>query len=543
MQIGSRSTIPLATLACLLATAFVMVPAWQLIGPGPFKWHIAQPAYWQGGLEGLVLVALTASAFALSSRSALLLATAALALFLRRHAVDVPLLIDVLYLEIVVGTGMAVRRLCGAPGARETADYLHAFVLGFVAWSMLAWTASAFAFGSIRELRALTLALGLVASFGRTPPLLVFLWRSLRTQPRAASAWSGALVAWMAVLYARTNVVFGYDSLWYGLRGEYVLDPGHSVFEPLGLVSPVHYFPKLHEVFLLPVSALGDSSVISGMSIWVLVLVLLACARIAARIGLDPAARMPVLALVATLPALTATAIEPKPDALALLFALVAADAALAFTRTRSLSDLCWVVAGAALACMAKLTAIPYVGMLALGCGWLAWRARPLAEGGNTTSDARFAAAGALVVTAFVTARTWLLTGMPTVGPDPLFRAWSALGLRLREPVGTLEWTSPQDWSTVPGLLVDWLFRPQTMPHIVIAWVGNVWFWFMLLAAMGMLAGRRARHEGTAAWPLYALVGTGAALALAIRYQVRGSDGNYFLAALLPGLLLAANAA
>jgi hypothetical protein len=543
MPIARRSAMALAVIAFLLAAAFIAVPAWQLVGPGPFDWHVAQPAYWQGGLEGLALMALVATAFALSSaRMAVLLAGVALAVFLRRHAVDVPLLIDVLYLEIVVGAGMALRRLCGASRAREASDYVQAFVLGFVAWSVIAWTASAFGFGSIRQLRALTLALGLVAPFGRAPPLLVFLWRTLRAQPRANRIWSGALAAWIALLYARTNVVYGYDSLWYGLRGEYVLDPGHSVFEPLGLVSPVHYFPKLYEVFLLPVSALGDSSVIGGMSICVLVLILIVCARIADRIGLDPAARLPVLALIATLPALAATAIEPKPDAIATLFVLVAADAALGFARTRSLTDACWLVAGAALACVAKLIAIPFVGILVLVAASHAWRERHAGGRRDASVAAMVAAAGALVVTIFVTARTWLLAGMPTVGPDPLFRLWSALGLHLRPPVGTLEWTSPQDWSTVPGLVVDWLFRPQTMPHIVISWVGNAWFWFMLVGAAAMVAGWRARDRETARWPLFALVAAGAALALGIRYQVRGSDGNYFLAALLPGVLLAANA-
>lgn len=544
MSIVSRSAKPLAVLACVLAVAFIAIPAWQLIVPGPFKWHVAQPAYWQGGLEALALVALLASAFALSSaRIAVPLAGLALAVFLRRHAVDVPLLIDALYLEIVVGTGMALRRLCGAARAREAVDYVQAFVLGFIAWSVIAWCASAFGFGSIRQLRALTLALGLVAPFGRAPPLLVFLWRSVRAQSRADRIWSGALVAWIAALYARTNVVYGYDSLWYGLRGEYVLDPGHSVFEPLGLVSPVHYFPKLYEVFLLPVSALGDSSVIAGMSICVLVLILVVCARIADRIGLDPDARMPLLALVATLPALAATAIEPKPDAIATLFVLVAGDAALGFARTRAVTDACWLGAAAALACMAKLIAIPFVGLLVLGSAWHAWRERHAGGGREASVDAIVAAIGALLVTTFVTARTWLLVGMPTIGPDPLFRLWSVSGMRLRPPVGTLEWTSPQDWSTVPGLVVDWLFRPQTMPHIVISWVGNAWFWFMLVSAAAMVAGWRARRREAARWPLFALVATGAALALGIRYHVRGSDGNYFLAALLPGLLLAANAA
>ncbi|WP_395680351.1 hypothetical protein [Dokdonella sp.] len=547
MPTSARSTHAFAGFALALAAAFIAIPAWQLIGPGPFDWHIRQPEFVQGGLEALALIALVAGAFTLrSSGAAVLLATAALALFLRRHAVDAPLLIDLLYFEIVIGLGMLVRRVCGLSDARDTAAYLQAFVLGFIAWSLIAWTASAFGVGSIRELRAITLALGATTLLARTPPLLVFLWRSLRAQDRLARAWGGALAAWLAVLYARTNVVHGYDSLWYGLRGEYVLAPGHSVFDALGLVSPVHYFPKLYEVFLLPVSALGDSSVISGMSIWVLLLILAVCARIADTIGIDARDRLPVLAAIATLPALAATALEPKPDVISTLFALIAVDGALAFARTRQWADWCWIAAAAALACMAKLTAIPFMGVLVLGSLLQAWRPQrhaPDQDAAVNKDVAVWALAGALAVAVFVTARTWLLTGMPTIGPDVLFKLWSSLGMQLRDPVGTLQWTWPQNWASLPGVFVDWLLRPQTMPHIVIGWMGNVWLWLAVLGMGAGLLGQGTAKGARTIWPLAAMAVTAFVLATAIGYRERGGDGNYFLIGLLPGVLLAANSA
>jgi hypothetical protein len=152
------------------------------------------------------------------------------------------------------------------------------------------------------------------------------------------------------------------------------------------------------------------------------------------------------------------------------------------------------------------------------------------------------AAVAAPLVAGVVIARTWLLTGMPTVGPDVLFRSWRALGMTLKEPAGTLNWTEPQVWSDVPMLIVDWLFRPQTMPHVVTAWVGNVWAWLALSSAAAAVAGaRRERH--VTYWPLVGLIAAGLALALGARYGVRGSDGNYFLGALLPAIVVAAAAA
>lgn len=547
MPTRTGQTNALAAFAFTLAAAFIVIPAWQLIGPGPFDWHIRQRAFVQGGLEALVLIAVVAAAFALrSSRIALLLAAAVLELYLRRHAVDIPLVIDLLYVEIIIGVGMFTRRACGARAADDALAYVHAFLLGFAGWSLVAWTASAIGVGSISQLRAATLALGVVALSARTPPLTVFLWRGLRLQDRVSRLWGGALAAWVAVLYARTNVVHGYDSLWYGLRGEYVLDPGHSVFDAPGLVSPVHYFPKLYEVFLLPVSALGDSSVISGLSIWVLVLILLTCARIAGAIGIDQRACWPTLAAIATLPALAATALEPKPDEVSVLFGLIALERALAFARSRKQADFFWIVAAAVLACMAKLTAIPFMGVLVLGSLWHALRPHrhaPLQEASASNAGAACALAGALVVAAFVTARTWLLTGMPTIGPDVLFKSWSVLGMHLLDPIGTLQWTWPPDWAGLPGMFVDWLFRPQTMPHIVTTWMGNVWLWFAVLGVAANQLDRRILASGQSAWPLAAMALTALVLATTIGYRERGGDGNYFLCGLVPGLLLAANGA
>ncbi len=49
-----------------------------------------------------------------------------------------------------------------------------------------------------------------------------------------------------------------------------VLVAGGSVFKSLGLVAPVHYYPKLYELVLIAVSGLHDTSVIFGVSLIVL---------------------------------------------------------------------------------------------------------------------------------------------------------------------------------------------------------------------------------------------------------------------------------
>lgn len=544
----SRQTQPLAALVVVAAVVFIGVPAWQLVfPPAPFAWAVAQPFTWQGAIEALLLAVLVGAGLVLDRRWSLLaLVALPLAFYLRRHAVDVPLLLDLVQLEIVVGLGALALRLCRLPPPGDARGYLHAFVCGFLVWSLVAWSASALDAGSIRTLRWLTLLLAIPAAFGGHAPIVLHLWRSRRSLAAADRFLAGGLVGWIATLFARTNSVYGYDSLWYGLRAEYVLDPGRSVYEPLGLVSPVHYFPKLYEMFLLPVAAMGDASVIDGVTILMLVLVLVACHVLARRIGLPPRARWPLLAVIAALPVLANSALSPKPDVISVLFVLIAADAALAFVETRGAGAAAWMLACCALACLAKLTALPYVAMLVPAAAVGAWRRRgTIEDAAQTARECRIASlalVATVLVTIFVTARTWLLAGLPTIGPDPLFRLWTALGFELAPPAGTLNWTQPQDWSDVPALVVDWLFRPQRLLHIVISWTGNVWLWCALLALLAAPLARGEVRRGPARWPLAALMATGAALAVGMRYHVRGSDGNYFLAAVLPAILVSATA-
>ncbi|MET0225533.1 MAG: hypothetical protein ABW187_03740, partial [Dokdonella sp.] len=438
---------------------------------------MARPSFWQGGIEALLLLALIGCGFALN-RTGWLVALVVLpaALYLRRHAVDAVLLVDALYFELIVGLGMGLRRLLRMPPPNGSLHYVQAFVGGFALWSFCAWTSSALGFGSAKQLQWLTLLLAVPALFGGQRPLLLHLWRRVREQDFADRIGYGVLAAWMLVLFARSRVAIGFDALWYGLRGLYVLVPGHSVYEALGLVSPVHYFPKSYELFLLPLSAMRDYATIDAFSILVLLLLLLTCRVVLRNIEAPARAQAPLLALLATLPALANYATEPKPDLLATLLVVLAAVFGMRWLQSRSRSACLWMLACTALACSAKLTAIPYAGiMLAVVCADAGFGSRHTPASADAASELKFAWAVFALVAAtavFVCVRTLLLAGVPTIGPDPLFKLWLALGFALKEPAGTLAWAAPQEWADVPALMIDWLFRPQALPHIVITWTG-----------------------------------------------------------------------
>ncbi|ODU36092.1 MAG: hypothetical protein BGP24_01170 [Lysobacterales bacterium 69-70] len=533
----------------VLAAAFVLcaVVAWQLIVPGPFDWALVQPQTWQGGFEAVALLALLASSQWVRNRAWRWLAVPAGVLFFaRRHAVDAPILLCVFHLELTVALGAAAQRLLRAPPPQSSEDYLRCFVLGIGLWSVAAWTAAASGYGTPVALRLVTLLLLPLALWARCRPLSVHLLASAGRCTQTQRVLIAVIAGWLLILFARTNYAYSFDGLWYGLRPEYMLVADGTPFAPLGLVSPVHYFPKLYEIYLLPLSGFGSASAMSGVTVLVLGLLALAAVRLAARLGLtDTNAQLALALLVLTLPAIANPALEPKPDIPCALFVMLAAVFAGDAVTQRNAVALVWSTACMLLAVSCKLVAVPYLGMMGLGlAGAFLWRRRFAATAMSAAPLQRRIALAALLLTAasagFVVARTWLLSGLPTIGPDPLYRIWTSLGLQLHEPAGTLTWTFPQEWGDVPALIVDWLLRPQRLEHIAISWVGNVWLW--LPAAALLLRARRIAPPGGAnvhRWLLAWLAAAGLVLALGWRYHVRGSDGNYFIAALVPALTLA----
>jgi hypothetical protein len=550
-SVGFRGLLFALLLAVLIvggAAFFVGVPIWQLLVDGPFSWHLEQPRTWQGGIEVLVLAALLALAALSKSPRWRLLATLAFAEFyLRRHYVDLPLLVDVLYLELLVGLGAAAARVAGLPPARTSMDYLRVAVAGIVVWSIGAWTLSAFGIGSLQALRIYTLVLAIPVLALRHTPLCVFLWRRVDALGAPQRAGVAALAAWLLCLMARTNIVSGYDAWWYGLRGENVLVAGGSVFAPLDLVAPVHYYPKLYELLLIPVSALGDTSVIVGISILVLLLFALTCMELLKRLQLSFGARLMLTALCITLPAVANSALSPKPDLFSGWLLLLACLTAVRFARDGSRADGAWTLLLCALACASKLTAPPYVIAILAAAIVVRYRLRPPAAA-ETRPEFRFATAMlvlGLAVTALVTWRTWSLAGVPLVGPQQVVQLFMKLGMTLKPPVGLLKGGPPQDWSDVPLLLGDLLFRPQQLGHIVISWTGNVWLYFFALAfaAYWLRTDRRAPVVGPVSPIWWTVLIVGLLLLLAFRTSIRGADGGYFLLPMSMAILIGGHAA
>jgi hypothetical protein len=543
---GWRSIVFLMLLVTS-AAVFIVVPIRELASFPATEWIVAQPQSWQGGLEGIALALLLVASQRLNNGRWRFIAVAVLSeLYLRRHGADTAIFIDVVFVEILIALGGSIQYWIAARRTDGTEKYLRNFLLGLLVWSACAWLLSALDHGSLKELRALSLILAIVGFSTRPQLFSVFVYRRIAVTPFVERCAYAALFAWFLMLCAKTDTTVGFDPLWYGLRGDLVLLDHGSVYHSLGLVSAVHYFPKLYEMLLLPVSGIGSSSVISGVSVMMFVLIAATAHALARRLGIERwEVRIAAIAACVTLPAIANTALDPKPDTLAALLLLIGWLNASEFVETRKLSAAFWSVSGLILATQAKLTALPFSTMIALAAAWLVLRERQRQAAHDSVPERRIAITVfvlSIIVTAFVTARTIVLAGMPTIGPDAFFHLWTRIGFELRPPAGTLGWTSIPNWEDIPQLAIDLLFRPQLLEHILVAWTGNIWLWCGIVFLAASLLWRFEKIPSNATLTIgKSLMLSGLLVMFGIGYGVRGSDGNYFIAPLVPAILIGAN--
>lgn len=531
----SRNLLPILT--GIAASAAVIA---DLVFNGPLAWHFTQTSMIEGGLEALALTLMLATCAWFGGRA--WIAFALLCLFyLRRHHVDVPALWGLLSLEIWIAWGAwMLGAQAGEPVSWRVATRLAS---GVAVWVLLMLGLHAIGWAHSEVLLVLFLIAGAATlAIHRRSEAIVPAARWLAGLPRAERAAFALLIGWFTALLARSNNVVGFDSLWYTSRGSQVLAPGGSFFEPLGLVSAVHYFPKLWELILLPIDALGDFSYVAAIELIWMGASLLLTATLLGRLQVRGVALPLAVLAIATLPALASSSLLMKTDIPSLFFFMLALCAMVRYFDDHRSRNLLWIYAGIGLSACAKLTVLPYVAVLMITLCIVAARHLSLQElRSDLLADRRsLVFAGAVsVIGAVILFRTWLLSGLPTIGPDPLVTAWQALGMSLKEPAGSLNWLRPQDWSDVPSLLFEMLFAPNDLSKIRISWTGNVWLLCGLFGTIWHLKSRK--HSDRALDPrsrpgqkttnalLVFLAATGLVMLVAWRYHSRGADGNYFL--------------
>ena len=304
----------------------------------------------------------------------------------------------------------------------------------------------------------------------------------------------------------RMNITLDYDSVHYGLRTPYILDNGFGIFENLGSVNTVYYYPKGLEILALPLSGTPTYGFVLSFSFWCGVFFLILAGSIAAKC-FGRKAGISAAFFCALIPGIMNLSTSAKTDMVTLLFQMLAVGEMLAFfgetPSGTSYRAAVWSAAALMFTLALKPTSVAFSGLLFLTAAAFlviclsARRNRragepaggqPEQEEGDSTGRQperknRHAAAACLILllpfTAVlgVTLRTLHLTGYPLV--TVFTGIWEKLGMHGHYPLAVQNVPNSSAGLSAAGTarhLLRRLFAALVCPykdqdlHILIAW-------------------------------------------------------------------------
>lgn len=570
---------------CLLALSLLCVAApfaALFTGDGTYSWQFGDPATKKMMAE-IALLFVSLSGFILFGKSPAVRwgGTALICLiFCWAHVIFLPMILSALYLGYAVLAGRFVRTVL--LGQKDMEDgWMADFILGVSTVLCAFCLLSAFKIGSIFQLKLFSAVTGaalyvwaaLSGGFRRTVRCLK---DSFRRDDFTKDGLSGSgfqrekrhnngvkendrviwrlliifLIVMVLIQAGRMNISLDFDTLWYGVRSEYVLDSGAGIYENPGMVGMAYVYAKGLETFALPLSDLASHSYLLALNLWIAAAGLFGIYRLAG-LFMDRIWALAAAALASCIPGIMNMAISAKPDIITWTLQIFMVYYMACYIRRRNFSLLAMSAGAYLLSLTMKSTALVFstaiFGMsglyllgrriLSLRAPWRQWLLMAAPVGALTG----------------IWARTMMITGMPVT--SVFTSIFAMLGFQMKYPFATSG--LPQNYEEASNLavLLRRLYHMLLMPtgkdmgHVVFAW-GSPLMLFLtgicaaaacLMAAdwkkrkagnRGVRSGRKQNRKyaenylplyaHTAFWPFLAVN----LVSLVMLYQI---DGNYFM--------------
>ena len=567
----------LALFLLVLSVLCVAAPFVALFtGNGTYSWQFGDPATKKMMAEIALLFVLLSGFLLLAGKPSVRWGgTAVICLiFCWAHVIFLPMAVSALYLGYVFLAGRFVRTVL--LGQKDMEDgWMADFILGVSAVLCAFCLLSAFKIGSIAQLKL----------FSAVSGAALYLWAALSGGLRRAvcclkgsfqrdgfqknefqkdefqkGGFQGAdrilwslltafLIVMVLIQAGRMNNSLDFDTLWYGVRSEYVLNNGNGIYENPGMVGMAYVYAKGLETLALPLSDLASHSYLLALNLWMAVAGLAGIYRLAG-LFMNRMWSFTAAALASCIPGIMNMAISAKPDVITWTLQIFMVYYMACYIKERKFALLAMSGGAYLLSLTMKSTALVFstaiFGMsglyllgrrlLSLKAPWRQWllMAAPL---------------GALTG---IWARTMMITGMPVT--SVFTSIFEKLGFHMKYPFATSG--LPQNYEEASNLavLLRRLYHMLLMPtgkdmgHVVFAW-GSPLMLFLTgacaAAALLMAAdwkrkkaekGREAHRKNKGKpdrsslslyahvvfWPFLAVN----LVSLVMLYQI---DGNYFM--------------
>ncbi len=373
---------------------------------------------------------------------------------------------------------------------------------------------------------------------------------------RVRRAWTLA-AGWCVLMFliqvGRLNIALDFDTLWYGVRSQYIVAGGTGLYENPGLVGMVYVYSKGFEVLTLPLCDLASHSYLTFFNLWLAVLGIGAMVWNAVLLTgnrkqetekkLTYHSVLPgIMAAVLTVsvPGIMNMTLTAKADLITWLLQLIMLGC---FFQYIHVYENHWIfLSGAAGSYFLSLTMKPTslvfsTAVFGMMGGYLLWfwfhergAAADLFRHLVRLIGSLCLPFGALVG---IWARTMKITGMPVTSVFTSIFAW--FGFKMKYPFATSE--LPQNYQEESTLHVlarriwQMLMQPQgeDMGHVILAWGTSLMaVLIVMLVLYGIFSkkGDEQSHIWNAALVIFFPFVIVSLISLSMLYQI---DGNYFM--------------
>ena len=560
----------------LFCVAAVLIPAKTLFtGNGFFADYIHFTESKRMYVEIAILAVLIFGGLALlkRGRSRMYWLLAVVLVFSWIHVVFLPMVVSAAYMLSLLAIGRFLRKqvffretIWERPYFSFYMDFLFGVSFAIVVYCIL----SALGVGKIAWMRLSVYALGVAAlgfDFSSISCQCIMGWQTLswmldgsggsREIPRRVRrAWTLA-AGWCVLMFliqvGRLNIALDFDTLWYGVRSQYIVAGGTGLYENPGLVGMVYVYSKGFEVLTLPLCDLASHSYLTFFNLWLAVLGIGAMVWNAVLLTgnrkqetekkLTYHSVLPgIMAAVLTVsvPGIMNMALTAKADLITWLLQLIMLGC---FFQYIHVYENHWIfLSGAAGSYFLTLTMKPtslvfstaVFGMMGLYLLWF-WFHERGAAADLFHHLVRLIGSLCLPFGALVGiwARTMKITGMPVTS---VFTSNFALfGFKMKYPFATSE--LPQNYQEESTLHVlarriwQMLMQPQgeDMGHVILAWGTSLMaVLIVMLVLYGIFSkkGDEQSHIWNAALVIFFPFVIVSLISLSMLYQI---DGNYFM--------------
>ena len=567
----------------LFCVAAILIPAKTLFtGNGFFADYIHFTESKRMYVEIAILAVLIFGGLALlkRGRSRMCWLTAVVLVFSWIHVVFLPMVVSAVYLISLLAIGRFLRKRVffrGTVWERPYFSFYMDFLFGASFAIVVYCLLSALGVGKIAWMRLSVYALGVAAlgfDFSSISCQCIRGWQTLswmlagsggsREIPRRVRrAWTLA-AGWCVLMFliqvGRLNIALDFDTLWYGVRSQYIVAGGTGLYENPGLVGMVYVYSKGFEVLTLPLCDLASHSYLTFFNLWLAVLgigamvwnaVLLTGERKqeteSREAGIEkkltyrsvlPGIMAAVLSI--SVPGIMNMALTAKADLITWLLQLIMLGC---FFQYIHVYENHWIfLSGAAGSYFLTLTMKPtslvfstaVFGMMGLYLLWF-WFHERGAAADLFHHLVRLIGSLCLPFGALVGiwARTMKITGMPVTSVFTSIFAW--FGFKMKYPFATSE--LPQNYQEESTLHVlarriwQMLMQPQgeDMGHVILAWGTSLMaVLIVMLVLYGIFSkkGDEQSHIWNAALVIFFPFVIVSLISLSMLYQI---DGNYFM--------------